>query len=281
MVISVRVARAPLTDAVITALSRLVDDSQSETREPSHSDLEFQFKRCEIATGDPKAQGQTVGKAKRVRATLSWALEHHYEAGENAVATLIALVRGCGGFRPSSPNFAGAEVIRDLADAFRIDGYELSQEGDLHPFILENLSGPQLTAALQAYVKRAKRGVEDAALVTGTGKDLLEATAAHILVERYGTYSQQSNFPTLLGQTYAALNLPTSREPADPDESAQRKLARALFDAGCSVSLLRNKQGTGHGRPWLPSVTAHEARTAVEVMGIVAEFLLATHHIQP
>ena len=37
---------------------------------------------------------------------------------------------------------------------------------------------------------------------------------------------------------------------------------------------LRNKQGTGHGRPWLPSVTAEEARHATQVMGVVGDLLL-------
>jgi hypothetical protein len=41
------------------------------------------------------------------------------------------------------------------------------------------------------------------------------------------------------------------------------------------VNTLRNKQGTGHGRPFLPTVTSAEARTAVEGMGLVAERLLS------
>src|SRR5947209_6723031 len=174
--------RAPLSDAIITATARLVDDSQADTREPSHSDLEFLFGRAGVSRGDPRSLGQTVGKAKRVRATLSWALEHHYEAGETLIAAIIAQVRGCGGFRPASPNFVGTEVIRDLAEAFRTEGHELSESGDLRPLLLDNLSGTLLTEALQTYVRCAKRGISDAALVTGTGKDLLEATAAHILV---------------------------------------------------------------------------------------------------
>jgi hypothetical protein len=47
--------RAPLNDAIIVALARLVDDSQTETREPSHSDIEFQINRAGLAAGDPKA----------------------------------------------------------------------------------------------------------------------------------------------------------------------------------------------------------------------------------
>jgi hypothetical protein len=56
---------APLTDSVILAAARLVDDAQSEIREPSHSDLEFQINRVRLTAGDPKAQGQLVGKSKR------------------------------------------------------------------------------------------------------------------------------------------------------------------------------------------------------------------------
>lgn len=66
---------APITDSVIIAFARLVDDAQSETREPSHSDLEFQINRARLTAGDPKAQGQLVGKAKRIRA--EWMLHAH------------------------------------------------------------------------------------------------------------------------------------------------------------------------------------------------------------
>lgn len=88
---------APLSDSIIIAIARLVDDAQTETREPSHSDLEFQIGRARLTLGDPKAQGQLVGKAKRVRGTLHWALENNQQAGEAFVESLMALVRGCGG----------------------------------------------------------------------------------------------------------------------------------------------------------------------------------------
>ena len=41
--------------------------------------------------------------------------------------------------------------------------------------------------ALSSYVERARKGGEDAALLTGTAKDLLEATAAYVLTEINGT----------------------------------------------------------------------------------------------
>ncbi len=43
-----------------------------------------------------------VGKQKRIRSALSWALDNDQEAGLAAVVGLLAMVRGCGGFRPAS-----------------------------------------------------------------------------------------------------------------------------------------------------------------------------------
>lgn len=272
---------APLTDSVIVAMSRLVDDAQVETREPSHSDIEFQISRCGLSAGDPKNLGQVVGKAKRVRSTLSWSLEHNQPAGQKLIEALIAHVRACGGFREGSPNYVGQQAISNLAEVLRTEGYLLTPDGELRPRLLDQLSGDELTVALQAYVRRAVRGAEDAALVTGTGKDLLEATAAHILVERYGAYSHGDNFPTLVGQAFSALTLLTPQHPIQPGEQPQRRLQRALFEVACAVNTLRNKQGTGHGRPWQSSVTSSEAKVATELMGSIAEYLLAVHKSAP
>lgn len=50
---------------------------------------------------------------------------------------------------------------------------ETTSDGELMPLALQNLSGVELTKALKSYIHRAQRGIRDAALVTGTGKDLL------------------------------------------------------------------------------------------------------------
>ena len=131
-----------------------------------------------------------------------------------------------------------------------------------------------MTTALEGYVRRAQRGSEDGALLVGTGKDLLEATAAHVISEKYGQYSPQANFPTLLGQAFTALGLSTPQTSPQPGESPQRRVERSLYEAGCAVNALRNKIGTGHGRPFLPSLSDDEARAAVQLVGIVSGLLL-------
>jgi Abortive infection C-terminus len=187
---------------------------------------------------------------------------------------MITQLRTVGGFRPDSPNYVGDEVIKDAIETFRGEGFELSIDGELRPLLLEALSGVAVTDALHAYILRAKRGAADAALVTGTGKDLLEATVAHILVSLYGNYSAQSNFPTLLGQAFIALGLATTHDSVADGEPPRKRVERAMFQLACAINQLRNREGTGHDRPWLPSVTDVEARIATEFMGTIAEYLL-------
>ena len=273
---STRNSIPPLTDTILVAISRLIDDAQVETREPSHSDIEYEIRRMNLQGGDPKTHGQVVGKAKRVRSTLSWALENSPDNGARFVVNLVSHVKACGGFREGSSNFVGKEAIQNAISAFKTVAFELTLDGEIFPLLLDNLEGAELTTALEAYVRRAKRGADDAALVTGTGKDLLEATAAHVLVEKWGNYSHSANFPTLLGQAFVALGFATPQDTPQPGEPAARKIEGALYEAGCAVNSLRNKEGTGHGRPWVPSVTLDQAKLAVQQMGIIAEYMLAT-----
>lgn len=268
---------APLSDAIVFALARLIDDSQTETREPSHSDLEFLIGRAKLASGDPKNQGQVVGKAKRMRAVLRWAIENNQSAGEALVELLLSHLRSCGGFQAASPNYTGADPIANATSAFRSHGYELTSDGELRPPVLSLPGTAAMSAALSSYVHRAKRGADDAALLLGTSKDLLEATAAHILVERNGSYPTGANFEGLLGMAYVAIGLATPQHAVEPREPPQHKTERAMFALAVSINAMRNKLGTGHGRPWLPDVSDTEARAAVQFMGTIAEWMLHAH----
>lgn len=251
-------------------MGHLVDDAQVEPkRQPSHWDISQQIERAGIP--DPTKDGPPQGKRKRVQAALSWALEHNEVAGEKLVGLLLASIRGAGGFRAGSPNYVGEDAIANAAEVFRGEGFQLRPDGELLQDLLDNLVGAQLTTALRAYVKRARRGAMDAALVTSTGKDLVEATAAHVLVERMGSYPATENFPTLLGQAYVSLELCHEAKNQSP---ALDRIDAALYQAACAANTLRNKQGTGHGRPFLPTVTQSHARRAIQVMGLVAERLL-------
>lgn len=267
--------RPPLTDAIIIAVARLVDDSQSERREPTHSDIEFQIDQAKLVSADPgRLSSKPIGKSKRVRGCLSWALSNDRVAGEMLVSGIISTVQGYGGFRPTSSNYCGSEAITNLTDVFSTQGWDLLSDGSLQPRVLDSLSGKALTAALQAYAERARRGSLDSPLLAGTAKDLLEATAAHVLVVKWGSYSSTSNFPTLLGQAFTALGFATPSDPVATNEPVHKRVERASYELGCSLNSLRNKQGVGHGRPWVSGVTAAQARFSIESMGNIASLML-------
>lgn len=266
--------RIPVNDTIIYSLARLVDDAQKERRDPSHSDIEFQIKKAGLTAADPNKDGSPVGKAKRVRIALNWAIENDAQKAEMLVAGIITAVRSCGGFRESSPNFVGADAIADLASALRPEGFVLGEDGSISPVALETLSGRNLSQALRGYVNRAKKGIEDAALVVGTSKDLMEAVAAHVIQELWGSYPSTANFPSLLGQAFVALDMATPEQPQAQGEHQRCRLERSLYETACSINNLRNKQGTSHGRPWVPDLKPAEAKAAVELMGTIAELLL-------
>jgi hypothetical protein len=133
----------------------------------------------------------------------------------------------------------------------------------------------ELTDALLGYARRAQQGAEDAALVAGTGKDLLEAIAAHVLMTMRGGYPTSANFQALLGMAFIALDLAVPEIPEAQGESPIRAMERGLFATALGVSRVRNKQGTSHGRPWIPTLTDAEAKAAIESVGTVASYLLA------
>jgi hypothetical protein len=260
----------PLTDPLITAVGRLVDDHQSP-REPSHETISSLFRRAGLMSADPPTR---VGKRKRVRAVLGHAIEHNETAGRRLVGYLIGELRGNGGFRPTSPNYVGDDAIENARQAFREEGYDLAPDGALAPVGFDGLTGQEATDVLRRYASRAARAADDTPLVVGTSKDFLEATAAHVLVQHYGTYDTRANFPTLLGQAFAAMSL-DSIGPPHPGEPPQRRVERSYYEAACAVNALRNKQGTGHGHPWGSTITENEARAAIRTMGFIADLLLS------
>ena len=272
---AVRVMRQPLPvdDTLIAAVSRMFDD-RSAPREPTHSQIEFHVNAAGLQQGDPRTRSQPVGKSKRVRGVLSWGLEYNEQGASDLVHKLLGEIRACGGFRRKSPNYIGDEAVQNARAVFAGVGFQLSEDGELRPTRLEHFHGPEVTEALHGYARRARTGAEDAALVAGTGKDLLEATAAHVSVQMYGGYDKRHNFPTLLGQAFTFLGLATPQYPKTVAANPQGAVEIALYQLGCAVNQLRNRAGTGHGRPFPPPISVEDSRIAVEAMGLISELLL-------
>jgi hypothetical protein len=266
----------PINDTIVAAIAQLIDDSKSNGvyREPTHSDIDFYVRGAGLAAADPKGQGQAVGKAKRVRSILHWALVHDAAAGSELIGSLLTKVSACGGFRSGATNYVGAEAITNITAAFDAVGILITSDGSINQKVLSSMKGVDLTAALLAYADRAQKGAHDAALLTSTGKDLMEATAAHILQTIHGTYPSGANFQALLGMAFVALDMAVPELPTFQGESPVKELERGLFKSAIAVNRLRNKEGTGHGRPWLPTLSDVEAKVSIEIVGTLTAYLL-------
>ncbi len=271
-------AAAPLTDTIAIAVSELV----GADRPPSHDQIDRLFARTGLAAADPRRDGAQVGKLKRVRAVLTFAIDAKPEAGAQLVSRLIDSVRAGGGFRPTSPTFVGEQALRDVQEAFRSEGYELDADGVLRPALLDNLDTAEINEALRRYVRRIRSGSTDAALITGSGKDLLEAVARQVLVNKTGSYDERMGFPGTLFQAFDLKGLATppgkllNEIEAHLDPDPRRRLTQTLYLLGVAVNKLRHAEGTGHGRPFPPTVTDLEAKVAVEALAIISELLLET-----
>jgi hypothetical protein len=68
--------------------------------------------------------------------------------------------------------------------------------------------------------------------------------------------------------------LATPHSKSEQQKTAKERLEISLYELGCAVNTLRNKEGTGHGRPFLSTVTGSESKAAIESMGMISEFLL-------
>jgi hypothetical protein len=97
-------------------------------------------------------------------------------------------VRAEGGFATDSPDFVGADVVANVRRALKGVGYTIDDDGELTPLLLDNVPEVEHHAVLAQYAARLRRGATESPLVTGTGKDLVEATARHVLVEHGGSY---------------------------------------------------------------------------------------------
>jgi len=143
----------------------------------------------------------------------------------------------------------------------------------MRELVIDNLAGTELTRALAGYVRRINLSPDDLSLQVGTGKELDEATARHILDQKVGGYSPSANFPVTLAHAFTALDLAVGPSPTlDPDPHKQ--VQQCLFMLACAVNRLRNEAGTGHGRPATPELTPEESRLVARATALIASAML-------
>ncbi|WP_290774274.1 MULTISPECIES: abortive infection family protein [unclassified Exiguobacterium] len=262
-----------LDTSIIVSFARLFEQSSLVYRKPSHSEISKVLQDLNIADLDPKIADPSLSKVKRVEFLLYTLTSEDIDSikGQDVFFRLLDLLRGYGGFRADSDNYVGKEAFENFKYVLKSSGIFIDDGGNIIPVILDNLTESEYEEALLKYIRRAKKGSMDAALLVGTSKDLLEAVSYHVILKKMGTYKQK-HFPTLLGLAFNCLGMTT---PADKgDFSHVERMESSFYELGCSINNLRNREGTGHGRPFLPSIADHEATAAIESMGMISEYMM-------
>lgn len=261
-----------LSDEVASALGPFFDRIG-----PSHDEIRVLIRRAGLQDIDPERTADgPIGKMKRVKGVLFAAVTERPKEGDRLVRSLVDSVRANGGFRVGNENCPGQGPVAALRQAFRNLGADLDAEGNLRPTQMETLDGHEMTEALWSYVRRARRGGWDAALVAGVAKSLEEAAARHVLKERTGSYPPHSNMAATLYSAFLSVGM------AVPEQQVVDTLARdpraalqqAVWLLAYAVNRFRNSEGEGHGRPDLGSATDMEAELVGAAAALVTQVLL-------
>lgn len=253
---------------------------------PSHDELDAAVQRAGLADGDPAPSGKAatgvLGKTKRVRRLMVYATDNDPAAGVRLGLHLVDLLRGDGAFEPSLDTYAGADKVTRLQTALQRLGYTLDDDGSVRPTVIDNLSGTELTGILRAYVNRVNLNPDDTPLQIGTGKELDEAAARHVLLERWGEYAvagPKGSFPATLANAFSALGLEVAPDLSGHlNRDPRLQVQQCMFLLGLAVNRLRNDAGTGHGRPDEPRRSTHlstaESRLVARATALLAGLLL-------
>lgn len=269
----------------LIGLGAVIGDFFEDGSGPSHDQLDQAFVRTGLSVGDPAPGGRTpygspLGKTKRVRQVFVYATDTNPRSGLALGSHLVTLLRADGCLSPASDTFAGQPKVDRLRAVYDTLGYSLDETGALRPKVVDNLEGTALTAALQSYVDRLNLNPDDAPLQIGTGKELDEAVARHVLEQTTGSYPVGGNagsFPVTLANAFTTVGFAVPGR-IELDDDPHKAVQQCLFLLATQVNRLRNDAGTGHGHPSPPRKTqplsGPEARVIARATALVAGALL-------
>lgn len=240
---------------------------------PSHTRLTGVFAAAGYGDADPyDPVTQQPNKEQRVQTVLRVASRRSARARE-LVDGLLSALRVHGSFDSDRDGF-DRQTVLTAQRALRREGWALADDGvltALGQIDLETGGRP----ALDEQLDRLRRSTEDPAQLLGSAKDFLEAVAKFVL-EELGS-PQNGDFGTLWFLARDRLTIhPKDVAGNGPGAESVRKILGASWTIAEQVNVLRNLQGTGHGRTLPTGVTPEMALLVVREACSVAAFALAT-----
>lgn len=231
----------PWINDVAHALRRLMEESWY----PSQSGLDDIFRRREIDVPQFDERGESWNKVRRLRAAFDAAGAQGEVAVKWLVADIVEEMRFKDVFTSSDPT--RLELIEKLRAALARAGATLDTDGRIQ----RRDPGPAVVAGGRETVDRLqaklRRDDLDPGEILGTSKDLLEATAKHLLRE-HDPEARPGDMPGIVTQAMRAADLSTNAQEIDsPNAKAIAGLRNQVAKTAAAVAPLRNAGGDGHG----------------------------------
>lgn len=265
----------PVSEEIAAVLSRLYDRRYDS---PSHQELDEVFAAASCVDHDPKRllPNDNVGKGRRVRSVVSAVAQGGSGDAPRLVEGLLARLRAFGAFDANSEHYGGDDLVEDAIRAFRGHGWSLDRSGRLAPMVIGDLPFSQQRPALNLLIERAQRAADDAPLLLGTAKELLESTSRYVL-ELTGIQARDNaDFDELVYLARDRLSLLPQQAPPGSTEESLREVYDGLWKVARHINALRNAEGTGHGRNRLPATDERAARSMVRASAVLAGLMLDT-----
>lgn len=268
-------SQPPVSQDIAAALGRFFHGG----RGPSHSALTSAFLSAGLSDVAPAPSSsqptQGPNKEQRVQATVTAAIRKPQHA-RPLVDGLLSALRIHGAVVEGNPKFDKASTDT-LQRALSHRGWSLSPDGHMAPIGAIDLeTGGR--EALDEQIRRLRQNTGDPALLLGTSKELLESVAKFVLQElQINTASKNPDFGELWYFARDQLGiLPEQVAGQGEGSKAIKAILGSAWRIVEQVNILRNLQGTGHGRTLPPGVTAEQALLVVREACSMAEFTLAT-----
>lgn len=231
----------PWANDVAQALRLLMDD----TWVPSHSGLDDIFARLGIEAPRSDAQGADVNKSRRLRAAFDGVGIQGEAAVKWLIHDIVEEMRYQNVFE--HPGEKRLELVEKLRLALAGAGATLASDGRIEAGYV----GPKVPAGGRKTVDRLqaklREGEQDPGSILGTSKDLLEATAKHLLHE-HDPAATPGDMPAIVSQAMRVAKLST--KPSEIDSQNAKAIAglrNQVVKTAEAVAPLRNKGGDGHG----------------------------------
>lgn len=246
---------------------------------PTHTDLTEVFLGAGLSDVAPASRGsqskQGPNKQERVQRTVLAAIRKP-QCARPLVDGLLSTLRTHGAVVEGTPQFdkASTDVLRR---ALAHQGWSLTSDGHMTPIGAIDLeTGGR--EALDDQIRRLRQNTEDPALLLGTAKELLESVAKFVLQElQFLPPNRNPGYDELWHLTRDRLGILPEQVAGDGDGSkAIKAILGSAWKIAKQVNVLRNLQGTGHGRTLPSGVTVEQALLVVREACSVAEFTLAT-----